>query len=140
MIEPGGHVRVRLIDGVSYGGEVVMMDELELVIQCTHDYVNPLDVEGVEERIYAVLDGLSWRRKMVLAVDSGVTAKVGRGFLFGGPSGLTSVMATAIVNTMDKVPKANQSPVRRVIPREAIMEISSLYDEAQQAQFDQWAE
>ena len=71
MIEPGGNVRVRMIDGVSYGGVVVMMDELELVIQCTHDYVNPLDIDGVEEQIHAVLDQLSWRQMMVMAVDSG---------------------------------------------------------------------
>lgn len=140
MIEPGGNVRVRMIDGVSYGGVVVMMDELELVIQCTHDYVNPLDIDGVEEQIHAVLDQLSWRQMMVMAVDSGVAARVGRGFLFGGRQGLTSVLTSVIVETMDKVPKANQSPVHKVIPRETIMEISSLYDEAQQAQFDQWAE
>ena len=140
MIEPGGNVRVRMVDGGSYGGVVVMMDELELVIQCTHDYVSPLDIDGVDEQIYAVLNGLSWKQKMVMAVDSGVTARVGRGFLFGGVQGLTTVLASAIVETMDKVPKANQSPVHKVIPREAILEISSLYDEAQQAQFDQWAE
>lgn len=141
MLTKGEPVRVKLVDGSNHAGLVANDDGDEDVLRlhCIYKFVTPDHTEGFEEQVVETLSGMSTKNLLLIAIDLGVLKGAVAGGVIARRQGLISVLSTAMIEEMEPVLIAQQSPVNKVFPLGSILEISSLVDEGQERLFERWA-